>query len=148
MKTLITGHRKHKLLQYDIPWIKEAIDDALDGTFITNTTWGLSGVAGGVDLWFCETLLARQIGYTVYPPFEGQELTMDEEDRALRTLIMNEAGSTMRLRNSSMVEAADAALVVFDGNKGGTANVFQQLIEKNKPFVWINPVAKKIWECR
>lgn len=45
-----------------------------------------------------------------------------------------------------MVEKADTGLVVWDGNKGGTHNVFQQLVEKKKPFVWINPVNEKFYE--
>lgn len=45
-----------------------------------------------------------------------------------------------------MVEIIDYGIIVWDGNKGGTHNVFQQMIENKKGFVWINPVSEKILE--
>ena len=71
---------------------------------------------------------------------------MDQESKLEREFLIKNAADVLKIRNSQMVEKANAALVVFDGNKGGTHNVFQQLIEKNIPMVWINPVGKKIWE--
>jgi len=148
MKTLVTGHRLHKLEQYSIEWIRyTAIIYALQHTFLKDTTYGLSGMASGVDLWFCEELLYKKIPYSACIPFEGQEDTMDEQSASDRKLLIESAAQILKCRNSIMVEKADAALVVFDGNKGGTHNVFQQLIENKKPFVWINPVGRKIWEC-
>lgn len=146
MRTLITGHRLHKLECYDNIWIKDAIRDSLDNTFLQSTSYGLSGMASGVDLWFCLACLRRQIPYAACVPFESQAETMDTVSRELRETLINGASEIKRIRNSLMVDKADAGLVVFDGNKGGTHNVFQQLIEKQKPLVWINPVAKKIWE--
>jgi len=147
MKTLITGHRLFKLENYDIDWIQWAIFDALENTFLQNTAYGLSGMASGVDLWFCDELATRHIPYAACIPFDGQEDTMDEMSKNDRARLINQASNVYKMRNSEMVERADAGLVVFDGNKGGTHNVFQQLIENDKPFVWINPVGKKIWEC-
>ncbi len=148
MKTLITGHRLHKLLSYDTDWIKLAIYEAFITTFLKDTTYGLSGMASGVDLWFCEELLNMHIPYAACIPFEGQEETMDDDSAILRANLITNAAEVLSIRNSAMVEKADAALVVFDGNKGGTHNVFQQLIEWNKPFVWINPVGQKIIEIK
>lgn len=147
MKTMITGHRLYKLQSYDIDWIKNAIEEAFYSTFLEYTSYGLTGMASGVDLWFAEYLLANKMPYASYVPFEGQETTMDAESAELRERLMKTAANVYAVRNSKMVEDADWALVVFDGNKGGTHNVFQQLIEKKKPFVWINPVGKKIWAC-
>ena len=78
MQTLITGHRLHKLLSYDIEWIKLALREALDSTFLEYTTYGLSGMASGVDLWFCKELKDMHIPYAACIPFEGQESTMDK----------------------------------------------------------------------
>lgn len=147
MKTLVTGHRLHKLQQYDIIWLRHtAIITALKDTFLKNTTYGLSGMASGVDLWFCEELLYQKIPYCACIPFEEQSDTMDEASQKDRDFLIEHASKVLTCKNSIMVEKADAALVIFDGNKGGTHNVFQQLIENKKPFVWINPVSQKIWE--
>lgn len=147
MKTLVTGHRLHKLQCYDTDWIKWAIFKALHSTFLSDTAYGLSGMASGVDLWFCDELLSKNIQYAACIPFEGQDETMDDESARHRYRLIKSANEVLTIRNSQMLEKADAALVVFDGNKGGTHNVFQQLVEKDKPFVWVNPVGKKIWEC-
>lgn len=146
MKTLITGHRLHKLQTYDIEWIKNAILGSFLTTFLSNTTYGLSGMASGVDLWFCNSCQNCNIPYAACIPFDEQEQTMDAISKEERAFYIENAASILKIRNSIMVEKADAALVVFDGNKGGTQNVFQQLIEKNIPMVWINPVGKKVWE--
>lgn len=146
MRTLITGHRLHKLTCYDTDWIKLAILAALEETFLRSTSYGLSGMASGVDLWFCDACVRKNLPYAACIPFESQGNTMDEMSRYERDVFISFASEIKNVRNSSMVDKADAGLVVFDGNKGGTHNVFQQLIEKQKPFVWINPVAKKIWE--
>lgn len=146
MRTIVTGHRIYKLQSYDIEWIKSAISDALNNTFLVSTSYGLSGMASGVDLWFCDELFLRNIPYTACLPFAEHADTMDNTSKIHRAQCIEHASKVMSCRNSHMVEKADAALVVFDGNKGGTHNVFQQLIESSIPFVWINPVGKKIWE--
>lgn len=148
MKTLITGHRLHKLECYDKEWIKSAIFEAMEHTFLKSTSYGLAGMASGADLWFCEACFCFNIPFAACVPFESQAETMDNDSKKLRAWCLRNAAETKRIRNSLMVDKTDAGLVVFDGNKGGTHNVFQQLIEKQKPFVWINPVAKKIWELQ
>jgi len=147
MKTLITGHRLHKLQSYNTLWIRNSIWEALGCTFLRNTSYGLSGMASGVDLWFCDELHKMNIPYAACIPFEGQDKTMDEDSKTERARLIETASDVLHIRNSQMVEKCDAALVVFDGNKGGTHNVFQQLIEKRKPFIWLNPVAERRWEC-
>ena len=146
MKTLVTGHRLFKLESYDTEWIKFTIHLVFQDTFLSNTSIGLSGMASGGDLWFCETCLARGKRYIACIPFDGQENTMDKDSAAQRENLINKAVETWKCRNSLMVEKADAGLVIWDGNKGGTHNVFQQLVEKKKPFVWINPVNEKFYE--
>lgn len=146
MKTLITGHRLYKLQQYDTTLIKLLIHCVFEDTFLKDTRYGLSGAASGVDLWFCQELYDRTIPYAMYVPFEAQSLTMEMWEQNERRVVFERAAEIYNCRNSKMVEDADCALVVFDGNKGGTHNVFQQLIEMGKPFVWINPVSMKYYE--
>jgi hypothetical protein len=101
-------------------------------------------MASGVDLWFCECCLTKGIPYLAYIPFEGQELLMSPEDAALRDTLINKSSKIKKIRNSAMVEDCEVAIVVWDGNKGGTHNCFQQLIEVKKDIWWINPVKEKV----
>lgn len=146
MKCLITGHRLFKLQNYSLPWIKEALlNSVLDNSFLI--TYGYSGMASGVDLWFCSYCFDLDIPYCACIPFLEQSETMQDDEKKLRQFYIDNASSTIMMKNSLMVEKSDMGIVVWDGNKGGTHNVVQQLIEKNKPFVWINPAGQKIWKC-
>ena len=148
MKCLISGHRLFKLEQYDSTWIKRALAETVFEMIETGRlTYGYSGMAGGVDLWFCKELYNWKIPYAACIPFEEQSETMDDFEKAERNVLLDSAATKLKVKNSYMVEKAEAGIIVFDGNKGGTHNVFQQMIENKKPFVWINPVGKKIWRC-
>ena len=125
-------------------FIREALYNTLDSRHVI----GLSGMADGIDLLFCEILLELGKGYHCYLPFDGQENYMSPEDAARRETLISRAWLTTRQRNSAMVKNCDAGIVVWDGNKGGTHNVFQQMIESGKPFTWIEPVNKRVIEVR
>jgi uncharacterized phage-like protein YoqJ len=144
LKTLITGHRVFKLQNYDIPWIKESIELSLQ---LLNTSYGLSGMASGVDLWFCEICQKLQIPYAACIPFEEQQDLVESDEKELRLNLIKNSSKTYIIRNSIMLERSESGIVVWDGNKGGTHNVVQQLVEHSKPFIWINPVNNKLWEC-
>ena len=146
MKCLITGHRLFKLQSYPLIWIKDTITDVI----VENRhliSYGYSGMASGVDLWFCNSCHGLGIPYAACIPFDEQADTMDETERVYRQSCINGAAQVIKMKNSLMVEKADMGIVVWDGNKGGTHNVVQQLIERNKPFIWINPVGQKVWKC-
>lgn len=147
MNVIVTGHRLHKLEAYDIPWIKRALEDIL---LDLSGKWhirGFAGMASGVDLWFCQAFKDLGKKYVACVPFEGQEATMDAVSAAHRAQLIEDADYVLRIKNSKMVELADLAIVCWDGNKGGTHNVVQQLVENKKDFIWINPVAKVVWKC-
>lgn len=148
MNVVITGHRKSKLLTYDVEWIKECIYESLrnlKGEY--GYVRGYSGMASGVDLWFCEACVVADIPYVACIPFKGQDGYMDDMDKAIRKNLIKDAVEVREVKNSWMVEQVEFAIVVWDGNKGGTHNVLQQLVEKQVSFVWINPVAKVVWDC-
>ena len=148
MKLMITGHRFSKLTCYDIEFIKLAIWDTLLKENARNFVVGLSGMASGVDLWFCDLCRQNGIIYIACPPFlEQRDLMIDEQETILRDELLKSARETRLIRNSEMIRMADLGIVVWDGNKGGTHNAVQQLIENKKGFYWINPVSQKIWEC-
>lgn len=139
MKVLISGHRIQKLAAHDTRWIKETISALIEPHFI-----GLSGMASGVDLWFCEALKNKNCGYYCYIPFEEQGATMSEEDAQYREELIKLAWGIKKVKNSRMVEDCDMGIIVWDGNKGGTHNVFQQMVEAGKNFWWIEPTNKKV----
>ena len=147
MKVLISGHRKHKLVCYNETWIKNAIYECVTKQVELGMALGYSGMASGVDLWFCEACIDLRVPYIACPPFEGQEQTMEAKDQELRKYCLEQASQIHHVKNSTMVEKCTHGIIVFDGNKGGTHNVFQQLLEKKKPFLWINPISEKIWNC-
>lgn len=148
MNIMISGHRKQKLLNYDCNWIKNAIRGLLVNTerekgFIK----GYSGMASGIDLWFCEICKELNILYVACIPFEEQAQTMEVEDRILRDELIKSASEVQHVRNRFMIETCDAAIIVWDGNKGGTHNCLQQLIENKRDFWWINPVKQTVVKC-
>lgn len=148
MRLIITGHRDEKLANYDKDWIKSSINSLVCSLSVHfGLSLAYSGMASGVDLWLCESCLKQKVPFIACVPFKDQESFMDEEAKKLRTHLLSLAVSIMEVRNSWMVEHADRVIVVFDGNKGGTHNVFQQLIEKKIPFHWVNPVSKVVWFC-
>jgi len=106
-----------------------------------------TGMASGVDLWFCQSCHRLEIPYIACPPFEEQTLTIPASEIQLREWCFNNSAETWKIRNSAMVEKCDGGIIVWDGNKGGTHNVVQQMIEKKKPFTWINPVGEQVWDC-
>ena len=146
MKTLITGHRLFKLEAYDIEWIKLAISEVLSDRDAP-VSYGYSGMASGVDLWFCQACITLNVPYEACVPFEEQSLEMDHEESVLRDYLISAANKISYGRNRYMVEKSQVGIAVWDGNKGGTHNVVQQMVEAHKPFWWINPVAQKIWRC-
>lgn len=145
MKVMVSGHRKEKLTTYSEEWIILAIDTVVNQLYQEwGMSCGLSGMASGVDLWFCEACIRAGVPYIAYIPFEGQELLMSEADAGLRDQLIKKAIKTKHVRNHAMVEDCEQAIVVWDGNKGGTHNCFQQLIEVKKDIWWINPVKEKM----
>lgn len=146
MKTLITGHRLFKLTQYDTDWIRLAVAEVLSDPEAP-VSYGYSGMASGVDLWFCRSCLDLGIPYEACIPFEDQRLEMEADERADREALISAASKVSHVRNRYMVEKAQAGIAVWDGNKGGTHNVVQQMVEAGKPFWWLNPVAQRIWKC-
>lgn len=155
MKLMVSGHRKSKLQNYSQEWIQIALEEIIRevGQYhfkyseVVDKTIGLSGMADGVDLWFCEILLFNNIDYWACIPFDEQDEYMSDSDKLLRNRLIENARRTLKIRNSEMVEQCDKAIIVWDGNKGGTHNVLQQLVENKKEFWWVNPVKESIVKC-
>lgn len=148
MRLMITGHREYKLSQngYDVGWITDCIEQILLEVHEYKPLC-YAGMADGIDLIFGKLCIDLKLPLIACIPFEEQGELMDTYRRNFRDKIMKEAKEIKKVKNSWMVENIDTAIVVWDGNKGGTHNVVQQLIEKKKNFFWINPVGKVVWKC-
>ena len=147
MNVVITGHRIQKLENYDTAWIRIEIMRILEELKKTNHIRGYSGMASGVDLWFCDICKYLDIRYVACPPFEEQNETMTPEQALHREDCLENADKIEKVRNSVMISRADLGIICWDGNKGGTHNVVQQFLEKKKNFIWINPISQVVWEC-
>lgn len=146
MKLMVTGHRIQKLALYDLDWVQNAIEVTVLEAVSRGCSFGMSGMASGVDLWFCQSCHDAHIPYGAYVPFDGQRETMDEEWAIKRDFYLSLAREVVSCKNRVMVETCNFAIVVWDGNKGGTHNCFQQLLELNKNVWWIIPQRKKVVE--
>lgn len=144
MRVMVTGHRLEKLQSYDISWIKRTILDQVELLTLEGLSLGMSGMASGVDLWFCDACRINEIPYQACVPFEGQDDLMDDESKLFRHSLIESAAEVKNVRNRYMVETCDAGLIVWDGNKGGTHNCFQQLMETSKRIRWIIPSRQQV----
>ena len=148
MRLIISGHRRHKLEEYNYNWIERTVEQTVLECIKTHgISLAYSGMASGVDIMFCNACFYHKLPYIACVPFDGQENTMTPNDAILREEFLGYAKEIKKVKNSWMVENCDVAIVVFDGTKGGTHNVFQQLIEKKIDFYWINPVSQVVWKC-
>jgi len=148
MRLIISGHRDEKLINYNLDWISLKLNGLVSESMRDHgVSLAYSGMASGIDLMFCKACTIHNLPYIACIPFEGQENYMTEEAAVNRQKYIDSADGVMKVKNSWMVEHADMGIVVFDGNKGGTHNVFQQLIERKKNFYWLNPVSEVVWKC-
>lgn len=150
MRLIITGHREHKLepYGYDVNYFYRIISSLV---YETKTNMGVSlaysGMASGIDLIFCEACVVHDLPFIACVPFEEQDDYMTDSTKSKRSRMLKKAKEVKKVKNSWMVENCDIGICVWDGGKGGTHNVVQQLVEKKKNFYWVNPVSKVVWKC-
>lgn len=141
MKVLISGHRESKLVNYDLEWIVKNINNII---YENPAIIGLSGMADGIDLLYCQLLIKYRRGYHCYIPFDKQDEYMSDSDKTWRQNLIKSSWGIKKAKNSQMVNDCDYGIIVWDGNKGGTHNVFQQMLEAKKSFWWIEPNNQKV----
>lgn len=140
MKLMVSGHREEKLSTCDREAIRSLMGRLVGSLmFQHGYSVALSGMASGVDLWFMEDCLKWGYRCVACVPFENQTDYMTAEAAEWREGLLRRAHETLHVRNRYMTQNCDAAVVVWDGNKGGTHNCFQQLLEYKKKIFWIAP---------
>ena len=113
MRIVITGHRLQKLSNYDTEFILLAIDDIVQHLKCNGASLAYSGMADGVDLWFCRSCLWHKLPYIACVPFEEQDEYMSFDDKTLRNSLLTSAKEIMKVRNSWMVEHCDYGVVIM-----------------------------------
>lgn len=135
MVVAFTGHRPNKLGGYGPSAtqdrVRAKLREVLGGL---RPTWGISGMALGVDQWAAEVCVEMQVPFTAAVPFNGQESRWPEDSqrryrellaKASDVVVVSDGGYEawkMQRRNQWMVDNADVLVAVWDGSPGGTAN--------------------------
>ena len=161
LRLAITGHRPQKLGGFNPnnP-ILQRIADHLTRTLTALKSrgldvLGLTGMALGVDQAFAEACLTTQTPFVAYIPFPGQASRWPKQSQtryeellrlAMDRLIVCHTAKTdaevreaLMARNSRLVTDAHAAIAVWDGSAGGTADAVRKLRTRQHPLIILHP---------
>ncbi len=147
----ITGHRPNRM--GDEPWLAEVLHRLVAKLEYQR---GLSGMAWGADLLFCEACRDMGVAYDAiipYPqqpdrwPLEWQARYREAVGLAQETQVLQpeySAGVYMK-RNRMLVNRVSDVLVVWDGvREGGTWATVQMIEQKGMEWVWIHPEERTV----
>lgn len=165
MAVMITGHRPASLpygynendarcreLRITLGALIASLRDAGQADFIT-------GMALGVDTWFAELCMARDVQLHAFVPFTGQEKRWPEASQARYHRILGDcttrritspsiqAGAPGHLirdalleRNSRMLEHASIVIAVWNGEEsGGTWDAVRKARAAGKLVIHVSP---------
>lgn len=116
---------------------------------------GISGMALGVDQAFARACLALSIPFHAYIPFPGQERIWPTHSQLAYQRLLGQASAcvvvchealsshdvrrALLARNSAMVADAQAAIAIWDGSPGGTADAVRKFRAANRPLLMLHP---------
>lgn len=162
---MITGHRPSKLGGYRPCPQHDRIRQALIALLETSRSLGfavtgISGMALGVDQFFAEACLTTHTPFHAYVPFEGQESCWPASSQASYQALLRQAervvvvgpkpvlkpaiAQALHARNQRMVEACQAAIAVWDGSPGGTADAVRRITLARRPCVRLDPMTPTV----
>jgi len=151
----ITGHRPQKVGGFSLPnptYIKvcKEIEKHLRELKPYKV---ISGMALGVDSWFCSIATKLNIPFIAAIPFKDQESVWQDKDKKIYlrflekaedVIIVSSGGFSkekMQIRNEYIVDNCDILIAVFNKELGGgTANCVKYAEEKKREIIFINPV--------
>ncbi|MBA5867577.1 MAG: DUF1273 family protein [Nitrospira sp. CR1.3] len=159
LSIMVSGHRPGKLGGYTVNPIarhirKELHDIMAKARHRFASCVGITGMAQGVDQWFAEVCRGLSIPYIAYIPFPGQErLWPSDAQEHYRQLVadasevrvgppvrtMLDIIAAFQRRNSEMVSGCHAAIAVWDGSSGGTADAVRTLTDLGRPLLRLDP---------
>lgn len=154
MRTMITGHRPHKLGGYsmDSAAVVHIEQEARRIIAALNPLEDVlvCGMAQGVDQLFAGIALELGIPVHAYVPFYGQESQWTDHAKRVYRSLLHRCDSVIfcadrpskdayLLRNAVMVQNADVAVAVWDGSPGGgTAHAIDLIHIKGLPLTIID----------
>lgn len=166
MKIMITGHRPQKLGGFGSSPTQIAIKAKLH-EILTRAIkkYGkenieiISGMALGVDQWWCEAAQELGLDVAAYIPFPGQESNWPESSKRHYVALLSKckrvkvccqgsySARKMQIRNEVMVDNADVCVAIWDGSSGGTGNCVHYIRGVEKPFLIVDPFTlAETWE--
>ena len=156
MKVMITGHRPKRLGGYDennpvARRIKTELSMQLELLLLEDPKIEIiTGLAQGVDTWFAEIGIEKNIPICAYIPFTGQESRWPKKSQEkyreilakckVAKIISPESSKNAFLqRNDAMVHDTDIAIAVWDGSSNsGTGYTIRRLNGIRKKVIVIN----------
>lgn len=161
-KIMVTGHRPQKLGGFKVnptqTFVKEQLERVikkLDNGSVELVT----GMALGVDQWFCEIGLGLGLKVHAYLPCKGQSKKWDKNaqekhkeltlqcDWRLISKDTYQGPHQLLNRNTAMVSDSNIAIIVWDGKEnGGTWDAVQKIRKASniKLAIHINPSNRKV----
>ena len=161
-KIMVTGHRPQKLGGFKPNATQTFVKEQLERVIkkLDNGSCELvTGMALGVDQWFCEIGLGLGLKVHAYLPCKGQSKPWREEaQKKHRELTLQcdwrliskdtyQGPHQLLNRNTAMVNDSDIAIIVWDGKEnGGTWDAVQKIRKANniKKAIHINPATRKV----
>lgn len=159
LSIMVSGHRPGKLGGYTVNPIASRIRRELHDIMAKtrhrfDCCVGITGMAQGVDQWFAEVCRDLSIPYIACIPFPGQErLWPPDAQHHYRQLVADafevrvgpsartkpDVIAALHRRNSDMVSGCHAAIAVWDGSSGGTADAVRKLTDLGRPLLRLDP---------
>ena len=159
MRVGVTGHQDLGS-EATVIWVRSVLSDAVKQY---NVTQGLTCLAAGADQLYTEILKRENIPYIVVIPSDNYEKmfkikTYYENYR----ILLAHAQKTVKLKFSEpsetaffeagkqVVDLSIAMFAIWNGKNakglGGTADIVQYALQKNKKVVHFNPVSRVVME--
>jgi len=159
MKVGITGHQDLGS-QATVDWVARVISHAVKQY---NVTEGLTCLAAGADQLYAEILKGQNIPYIAVIASDNYEKTFKVKSHYENYLVLiAHAQQTIKLKFSQpgetaffeagkeVVNLSAAIFAVWNGKNakglGGTADIVQYALDRNKKVVHFNPVSRVVME--
>ena len=128
-----------------------------------NVTQGITCLAAGADQIYAEILKGENIPYFVVIPSDNYEKTFGNRSSLEKyQMLLDQAHRMIKLKfnepneiaffeaGKRVVNLSRDIFAIWNGNKakglGGTADIVQYALEKNKKVVHFNPISKTVTE--
>lgn len=157
MKVMVTGHRPQRIPDGLTSWVISELGLTIDKLVTMHgMDYGITGMQRGVDLWYAQLLIERDIPYHAFIPWPEWDKRWFGEYRRAHEYARKHADEVTYCaqayyqgvywrRNQLMVDACDMGIAVWDGSpNGGTFDAMDRLARAGKPYVLIDMLRKEV----